>query len=162
MKTQEEKIEEVVSKFDFDWLHKFINSDLYSEKNWLKGKSVEQLEDKAREAIRFSFKENLEECCLDGFLVIRKTNNGSDMINLCFSVGHVISSFKNDTCPYLGDNICIFGHNCYAKNAFELCEEYNKRSYERKELEERSKKFEKEFNMRMTLIFTGEKDGTDW
>ena len=36
MITKEEKIEDVVNKFDFDKLHKFINSDANSDKLWLK------------------------------------------------------------------------------------------------------------------------------
>ena len=95
MKTQEEKIEEVINKFDFEWLHKFINSDLYSEKDWLKCKSVDQLKDKAREAIQLVIKENWEECCLDGFEVTISVHGNTELIGLSFAVGGTSVIFKN-------------------------------------------------------------------
>ena len=93
---KEEEIEDVVNKFDFNHLHELINSKSYSEKNWLKGKSIDQLKEYAKEAIRFSFSEKCNSCCLNGFGVYRNNHEGVDIIGLRFIFGDVCSIFDNN------------------------------------------------------------------
>ena len=93
MKTREEKIEDVVNKFDFDKLHKFINSDANYDKLWLKGKSADQLKECARKAIRFSFDEDCPNCVYDGFWIGRDYRHEAETICLCFIFGEVSSMF---------------------------------------------------------------------
>ena len=94
MITNEEKIEDVVSKFDFDKLYKFINSDANSDKLWLKGKSAEHLKECARKAIRFSFDEDCPNCVYDGFWVERCDFHEVETICLSFILGEVSSIFE--------------------------------------------------------------------
>ena len=92
----EKEIEDVVNKFDFNHLYEIINSKSYSEKNWLKGKSIDQLKEYAKEAIRFSFSENCKSCCLNGFEANRDNHEGVDIIGLRFTFGDVCSIFENN------------------------------------------------------------------